>query len=69
MTYQDEYKLVRVFGKVDRVITEAGISFKIPFVEEIDTLPKEILLYDLATSDVITKDKKQWLQTLMFYGE
>ena len=58
VTYQDEYKLVRVFGKVDRVITEAGISFKIPFVEEIDTLPKEILLYDLATSDVITKDKK-----------
>lgn len=58
VTYQDEYKLVRVFGKVDRVITEAGISFKIPFVEEVDTLPKEILLYDLATSDVITKDKK-----------
>lgn len=69
MTYQDEYKLVRVFGKVDRVITEAGISFKIPFVEEVDTLPKEILLYDLATSDVITKDKKQWLQTPMFYGK
>lgn len=58
ITYQDEYKLVRVFGKVDRVIMEAGISFKIPFVEEVDTLPKEIQLYDLAESDVITRDKK-----------
>lgn len=58
ITYKDEYKLVRVFGKVDRVITEEGISFKIPFIEEVDTLPKEILLYDLASSDVITKDKK-----------
>lgn len=58
ITYKDEYKLVRVFGKVDRVITEEGISFKIPFIEEVDTLPREILLYDLASSDVITKDKK-----------
>ena len=58
VTYKDEYKLVRVFGKVDRVITEEGISFKIPFIEETDTIPKEILLYDLAKSDVITKDKK-----------
>ncbi len=58
VTYKDEYKLIRVFGKVDRVITEEGISFKVPFVEEADTLPREILLYDLAVSDVITKDKK-----------
>lgn len=58
ITYKDEYKLVRVFGKVDRVITQEGISFKIPFVEATDTIPREILLYDLAASDVITKDKK-----------
>lgn len=58
VTYENEYKLVRVFGKVDRVITEEGISFKIPFIEETDTIPKQILLYDLPASDVITKDKK-----------
>ncbi len=55
---EDEYKLIRQFGKVDRVVTEAGISFKIPFVESVDTVPKEILLYDLPASDVITSDKK-----------
>ena len=58
ITYENEYKLVRVFGKVDRVVTQEGISFKIPFVEQTDTIPKQILLYDLAASDVITMDKK-----------
>lgn len=58
ITYENEYKLIKVFGKVDRVITEEGISFKIPFVENVDTIPKQILLYDLAQSEVITMDKK-----------
>lgn len=58
VTYENEYTLVRVFGKIDRVITEEGISFKIPFIEQTDTLPRQILLYDLAASDVITMDKK-----------
>ena len=58
VTQQNEYKLIRQFGKVDRVISSSGISFKIPFIESTQSLPKETLLYDLATSDVITKDKK-----------
>ncbi len=58
VTQQNEYKLIRQFGKVDRVINEPGISFKIPFIESTQSLPKETLLYDLAASDVITKDKK-----------
>lgn len=58
VTQQNEYKLIRQFGKVDRVIISSGISFKIPFIESTQSLPKETLLYDLAASDVITKDKK-----------
>ena len=58
VTQQNEYKLIRPFGKVDRVISSSGISFKIPFIESTQSLPKETLLYDLAASDVITKDKK-----------
>lgn len=58
VTQQNEYKLIRQFGKVDRVINSSGISFKIPFIESTQSLPKETLLYDLAASDVITKDKK-----------
>ena len=58
VTQQNEYKLIRQFGKVDRVISEPGISFKIPFIESTQSLPKDTLLYDLAASDVITKYKK-----------
>ena len=58
VTNQNEYKLIRQFGKVNRVIDSAGLGLKLPFIQSADTLPKETLLYDLAPSDVITKDKK-----------
>lgn len=58
VTAQNEYKLIRQFGKVKRVISSPGLSMRIPFLESAATLPKETLLYDLAPSDVITKDKK-----------
>ncbi len=58
VTAQDEYKLVRQFGKVKRVISSPGISLRIPFIETVATLPKKTLLYDLSPSDVITRDKK-----------
>lgn len=58
ITRENEYSLIRQFGKIDHVISEAGISFKIPFIETVDKLPNQILLYDLSSSDVITSDKK-----------
>ena len=58
VTGENEYKLVREFGKIDHVESEAGLSFKIPFIQTVDSLPKYIQIYDLAPSDVITKDKK-----------
>lgn len=58
ITQENEYSLVRQFGKIDHVISEAGVSFKIPFIQSVDTLPKQTLLYDLSPSDVITSDKK-----------
>lgn len=58
VTNEDEYSLIRQFGKVDHVVETAGVSFKIPFIQSVDTLPKNIQLYDLSSSDVITSDKK-----------
>ncbi len=55
---ENEYKLVRQFGKVTYVVSDSGLHFKIPFIQSVDTLPRELLVYDLAASDVITKDKK-----------
>ena len=58
VTQENQYSLIRQFGKVDHVVEEAGVSFKIPFIQTVDTLPKQTLLYDLSPSDVITSDKK-----------
>lgn len=58
VTQENEYSLIRQFGKIDHVVSDAGISFKLPFIQSVDKLPKQTLLYDLASSDVITSDKK-----------
>ena len=58
VTEEDEYSLIRQFGKIDHVETEAGVSFKIPFIQSVEKLPKQTLIYDLTPSDVITADKK-----------
>lgn len=58
VTHENEYKLIRQFGEISYVIDEAGISFKMPFIQSVDTLPRQTLLYDMSSSDVITSDKK-----------
>lgn len=58
VTAENEYRLVRQFGRISRVISEPGIGFKLPFVQSTDTFPKQTLLYDLVPSEVITRDKK-----------
>lgn len=58
VTQQNEFSIVRQFGKVVSIRDTAGVSFKLPFVQTVDTLPNTVLLYDLPISDVITQDKK-----------
>lgn len=58
ITNKNEYNLVRQFGKIVRVIDREGVSFKVPFLQEVKALTKETMLYDLVPSDVITKEKK-----------
>lgn len=59
--HENEYKLVRRFGRVVRTISASGLYFKIPVLESVDTVPREILIYDLPASDVITSDKKSMI--------
>lgn len=61
ITKENQYKLIRQFGRVQRVISESGLSFKMPFIETVDVVPRELLLYDLPASDVITSDKKSMI--------
>ena len=58
ITKENEYTLIKQFGKVERIVVSSGLSFRIPFIQTTDVLPKTMLLYDLTESDVITQDKK-----------
>ena len=58
VTQENEYSLIRQFGRIDHIVSQAGISFKLPFIQSVDKLPRNTLLYDLPSSDVITSDKK-----------
>lgn len=39
ITKENQYKLIRQFGRVERVISTSGLSFKIPFIESVDVIP------------------------------
>ncbi len=58
VTQEDQFTLVKRFGKIERVISEAGLSIRTPFIETIAVVPKNIQFYDMPESDVITMDKK-----------
>ena len=58
---ENEFGLIKEFGKVVTTKSEAGLYFKKPFIQSVMKLPKEEQLYDLASSDVITSDKKSMI--------
>ena len=51
--------IITEFGKpVSEPITEAGIKFKVPFVQEVRFVDKRILYWDGDPNQIPTKDKK-----------
>lgn len=57
-TKENEYAVVKQFGKIDKVVENPGLNVKIPFVQTVSKIPKNLQFYDLPQSDVITSDKK-----------
>jgi membrane protease subunit HflC len=58
ITKENQYNIIKRFGKIVDVNDKAGLSFKAPFIDNAYTLPKNVQFYDMPESDVITKDKK-----------
>ncbi len=56
----DETKqaIVLQFGKPIRAISEPGLSWKIPFIQNVVFFEDRLLIYDAAPTEIITKDKK-----------
>lgn len=61
ITYPNEYTVIKQFGRIESIRKEPGLSVKIPFIQTAEKIEKEVLLYDLAVSDVMTKDKKSMI--------
>lgn len=61
VTYPNQYTVIKQFGKIVDIRETAGLSFKVPFVQKQEKIENETLLYDLAVSDVMTKDKKSMI--------
>lgn len=61
VTQENEYAVVKQFGKIQGIKEEAGLSFKIPFLQTVDKVSKATMLYDLPPSDVLTSDKKSMI--------
>lgn len=58
VTNENQYSIIKRFGKIERIIDSAGLAIKTPFVEDAYKIPKSIQVYDMQESTVITKDKK-----------
>jgi membrane protease subunit HflC len=61
VVHQNEYVTVRRFGKIVSIVSEPGLHFKTPFIEDTQSISAKVVLYDIPASDVITKDKKSMI--------
>ena len=57
-TMENEYSVVKQFGKIVRTNDTAGLRVKLPFAQSVNYVPKALQVYDLPQSEVITSDKK-----------
>ena len=62
----NEYKVVRQFGEIVKIIDKPGLNFKIPFVQSVTSLPKYTLVYDVPPAEINTLDKKRIM--VDYYG-
>ena len=55
---EDEYACTVRFSKIIDTTDEAGLHFKIPFVDSVKYFSKATQLYDIPPSEVLTSDKQ-----------
>ena len=55
---ENEYACTVRFSKIIDTTGEAGLHFKLPFVDSVKYFPKATQLYDIPPSEVLTSDKQ-----------
>lgn len=56
---ENEYKVVRQFGEVIKYQDKPGLYVKIPFIQSVTTLPKNLMIHDMSEEEINTLDKKR----------
>lgn len=62
--YTVDYKCCAIVTKFDRIVkieSKPGLHVKLPFIENTQSIYSGSRIYDIPTSDVITKDKKSMI--------
>ena len=55
---EDEFACTFRFSEIVETKNEAGLYFKIPFIDQVKVFPKATQLYDIPPSEVLTSDKQ-----------
>lgn len=56
---EDEYRVIRSWtGEVQRIVSEAGPSYKLPLIQSTQSLPRAKQVYDGKPNDILTSDQK-----------
>ncbi len=55
---ENEYACTVRFSKIIGTTQDAGLHFKVPFVDSVKIFPKAVMLYDIKPSEVLTSDKQ-----------
>lgn len=56
---ENEFKVVRQFGEVVKFEDDPGLYVKVPFIQSVTTLPKNLQTYDMTEEEINTLDKKR----------
>lgn len=55
---ENEYACTFRFSEIVKTTSEAGLHFKVPFIDSIEYFTKATMLYDIPPSEVLTSDKQ-----------
>lgn len=58
---QKEYVVVKQFNKIVAIVDKPGLHFRVPYIQSCQRVSGAVHLYDIPSSDVITKDKKSMI--------
>ncbi|GHV01682.1 protein HflC [Spirochaetia bacterium] len=62
---EGEQAVIVQFGQLTRVITDAGLHFKVPFIDEVVRYPKRIMSWDGEQKSMPTREKQYiWVDVI-----